>query len=97
MEGWGCSGRFGGPGGGAPTERETIILAKISEKLHENEEKQECIPVGGVPPACWPYPSMYCLGGGCICLGGTCPEGGVPAWGVYLPKGGVPAQGGVPA
>ena len=25
--------------------------------------KQECIPVGCVPPACWPYPSMHCLGG----------------------------------
>ena len=28
-------------------------------------EIQECIPVGCVPPACWPYPSMHCAGG-CI-------------------------------
>ena len=23
----------------------------------------ECIPVGCVPPVCWPYPSMHCAGG----------------------------------
>ena len=43
-------------------------------------KKQECIPVGCVPPACWPYPSMHwagegvsqhALGGGCL-LGGVC-------------------------
>ena len=51
--------------------------------------KQEGIPVGCVPPACWPYPQhalwlgVY-LPGGCTCLGGTC-SGAVPARGVYLP------------
>ena len=51
--------------------------------------KQECIPVGCVPPACCPYlpactapggvPARGCtcpggyLPGGCTCLGGTCP------------------------
>ena len=57
---------------------------------------QDCIPVGCVPPARWPY-----LGGD-TCLvpgGGTClSRGGVPAWsrGVYLPgpRGGVPAWSG---
>ena len=67
-------------------------------------KEQECIPVGCVPPACWPYPSMHC--------GGDVPARGVPAKGLYLPRGvpaggdlprrctclgGVPAQGGVPA
>ena len=41
--------------------------------------KQECIPVGCVPPACWPYPSMHWAGfffpsmhwtGGCLPRGG---------------------------
>ena len=29
---------------------------------------QVCIPVGCVPPACWPYPSMHCTGG-CLTRG----------------------------
>ena len=49
--------------------------------------EQECIPVGCVPPACWPYPRMHCAGGvsawwGClpggfVCLGGLSAHGGV--------------------
>ena len=31
-----------------------------------NFEKQVCIPVGFVPPACWPYPSMHCAVGVCV-------------------------------
>ena len=63
---------------------------------------QECIPVGCVPPACWPYPSMHCGGGvpawGCTYLGGVPAQvvpsqGGVPARG-YTYLGVVPAQGG---
>ena len=51
--------------------------------------KQECIPVGCVPPAHWPYPrgvsSWGCLSrGGCL-LGGVCPGGGLP--GGCLPGG----------
>ena len=51
-----------------------------------------CIPVGCVPPACYPYlPACTALGGtcwGCTCLGD------VPGPGrVYLP-GGVPGSGG---
>ena len=44
------------------------------------KNKQECIPVGCLPPAHWPW-------GGCTCLGVcTCPEGGT--WPrVYLPRG----------
>ena len=65
----------------------------------KNLAKQECIPVGCVPPACCPY-----------LLACTAWEGGVPAWGctwskgmylpggctclgIYLVLGGVPAQG----
>ena len=47
-------------------------------------DKQECIRVGCVPPACWLYPSMHCWG---VYL-----PRGVPAWGVYLPRA-VPARG----
>ena len=45
--------------------------------------KHECIPVGCVPPACWPYPSMHCVGGcllggsGDVFLGGGCLPRGV--------------------
>ena len=61
--------------------------------FHVNShQKQECIPVGCVPPACWTYLSMHCWVG-CTCSRGcTCP-GGVPAPGggtcprVYLPRG----------
>ena len=53
-------------------------------------EKQECIPVGCVPPACYPYLPACTAPGRCTCLGG------VPAWGVYLP-GGCTYLGGVPA
>ena len=55
--------------------------------------KQECIPVGCVPPVHWPS-------------GGGLPAGGVPAWGGVPPRGctcrgdllgGCTCQGGVPA
>ena len=48
--------------------------------------KQECIPVGCLPPACCPY-----LPACTAPEGGTCPRGYLQ--GLYLP-GGVPAQGG---
>ena len=45
--------------------------------------KQECIPVGCVPPACCPYlPDLPA----CTALGGVSAWGGVPARGVYLPE-----------
>ena len=44
--------------------------------------KQDCIPVGCIPPACWPYLpacTVHCAGGGCLLLvwclllgGGAC-------------------------
>ena len=60
---------------------------------------QVCIPVGCVPPACWPYPVVsegrclprgvgVCLGEG-VCLGGVCP------WVGYLPGGCLSGGGGV--
>ena len=78
------------------------MFSKITEKLM----KQECIPVGCVLPACWPYhplvdhiPACIARGvpaGGVYLPSGVYLPGGVTAWVVYLP-GGVPAQGGVPA
>ena len=58
--------------------------------------QQECIPVGCVTPACWPYPCMHCaagcvsldaLGRACVCSGqGVClPRGFLPRG--CLPKG----------
>ena len=68
--------------------------------------KQECIPVGCVPPACCPYlPACTAPRGGRGVYLGTCPGEGVyllggvcTCLGVYLPRGvyppgGVPAQG----
>ena len=52
----------------------------------QQEYKQEYIPVGCVPPACWPHPSMHCAGWGCLHRG-CLPRG-------CLPKG-VSVQGGV--
>ena len=55
----------------------------------QTQIKQECIPVGCVPPTCCPYlPACTApregvhAHGGFTCLGGPCPgEGGVPAQG----------------
>ena len=66
----------------------------------ETIPEQECIPVGCVPPACWPYPSMHCRGGvpaqgGVRALGGVRAQGGyLPRGVVYLPRG-VTCPGGV--
>ena len=45
---------------------------------------QECIPVGCLPPVCWPYPSIHCARGGglSLVLGHVCPGGCLPR-GVY--------------
>ena len=66
--------------------------------------EQDCIPVGCVPPACWPY-ALHRGGvpgpGGVLGPGGCTWSGGVPrpggcTWsrGVYLVPGGVPGLGG---
>ena len=60
--------------------------------------KQDCIPVGCAPPACWPYlPACTVQGGGpnggayLVLVGGGCSGGG------YLPSpGGMSAPNGVP-
>ena len=82
--------------------RTFTLLYKFYEAC-DNNNKQECIPVGCVPAARRPYPGVCFLGGvylpvGCTCPGGTClggvylprgylPGGSVPARGVYLPGG----------
>ena len=65
------------------------INCVCSQKL----QKQDCIPVGCVPPACWPYLPVF-SGGGCLVQRGVSDLGGV--WsrrGVYLVQGG-PGPGG---
>ena len=52
--------------------------------------KQECIPVGCVPPAHCPYAGVCFPGGRGVCSGGggACSWRGVPALGKILPKNG---------
>ena len=65
----------------------------------QNHQRQECIPVGCVPPACCPYLPACTAPGERVYL----PRGGVYLFsGVYLPRGctclgGVPVGGGGPA
>ena len=57
--------------------------------------QQECIPVGCVPPVCWPHPSMHWAGGvypsmhwaGGLCIPACTGAGGVSALGWCLPGG----------
>ena len=71
------------------------------KKYRKFTKRQECIPVGCVPPACCPYLpactvpggctwswAAYLVPGGCTCLGGVPGPGGV-----YL-RGGIPGHGG---
>ena len=93
-----------------------MMVTNTPQNVHKicfrviTDNKQECIPVGCVPPACCPYlpvctapRGMYLVPGGVPGLGGTCPEGctwsrewlGVPGpREVYLVLGGVPGPGG---
>ena len=43
------------------------------------QNKQECIPVGCVPAAHWPYAGVCFPGGGCLLLGVSARGGGIPA------------------
>ena len=67
-------------------------------------KKQECIPVGCVPPAHWPWYVCWgvCSWGGGVCswgegllLGGVCSWGGSALGGVSALQGGVCSWGGV--
>ena len=60
-----------------------VSISWIIPGLMENKLKQVCLPVGCVPPTCFPYPVVseggVCLGDVCrrgVCLGqGVCPGG----------------------
>ena len=85
-----------------------IYVTIWARLLYQNKTEQDCIPVGCIPPACWPYlPACSAPGGvpdpgGVYLLGGLSAPGGVPGlggllpggvcWGVYLVWG-VSAQG----
>ena len=84
-----CKFWFWGQGDYQDKKREDILWV---DRKSVNNFKQDCIPVGCVPPR----------GGTCLVRGGYLPgPGGVPAWsrGVYLPGWGGTclAPGGVPA
>ena len=81
------------------------ITPPLKHAIHfistDNKRQQEYIPVGCVPPACWPYPNMH-WAGGCIsaCTGqGVYPRmhwGCIPACtgqGGICPGGGVCPRG----
>ena len=90
--------------------RETKLRSLLSVRnnctLSNCRLKQDCIPIGCVPPARWPYlPACSVAGGGTwgvylVGMGGYLVRGGVPGpggylvWGVYLVLGGVPGPGG---
>ena len=94
------------------TKKIQAVFTKYSgprERCHfstkqEKQKEQDCIPVGCVPPACWPYlPSCTAQGGACsggvsAPGGGACSQGeacllqrGVCSWGRggLLPWGGL--------
>ena len=60
------------------------------ENHYEFTSKQDCLPVGCIPPACWPYPPACTARGvparGVSALGGVCmsaPRGGLlRGWGL---------------
>ena len=61
----------------------------------KNDCIQECIPVGCVPAAHWPYTGVcFPGGGGGVCSGGVCSEGCLLGEGVSAPRGGVSAPKG---
>ena len=90
----------------------TVALYAVSESLfliiEQNDcslsriyEKQECIPVGCVPAARWPYAAVCFRGGVCLVQGGggVCLVGGGLLWGGVCSRGclvgGVCSGGGV--
>ena len=72
----------------------TRIGIRIGIRNCECKYRQECIPVGCVPAARWPYAGVCFRGGGvCLLLGGSAVGGGVCSQGGLL-GGGVCSQGG---
>ena len=84
----------------APSNFLKVLMVYFLSMLYETTEwTQECIPVGCVPPACWPYPSMHWAVVGCLPGGGLCPgdvwSGGCMLRGVGVyPRGGCLSGGG---
>ena len=84
--------------------RKTTTITSIDGKfyspiLYKNKlksiHKQECIPLGCVPPACCPYlPACTARGGGVPGPGGYLVWRGTWSQGVYLVPGGVPGPRG---
>ena len=58
--------------------------------------KQECIPVGCVLAAHWPYAAVFFRGGVCLVWGCAWSQGGVPGlgWGSAWSRGGSPCRWG---
>ena len=75
------------------------LVIAVAYKIRFNIEtknmmKQECIPVGCVPAARWPYPGVCFPGGGvCLLRGVSAPQGGCLVLGGCLVPGGVCSRG----
>ena len=64
------------------------VFTQFSDKKYYILKRQDCIPVGCVPSARWPYlPACSAPGG--VCSGGCLLPGGVCSRGVSAPRGGV--------
>ena len=74
-----------------PERLELMISVLFSAISHQTVCKQDCIPVGCVPPACWPYLPA------CPVQGVSAPERGVSTLGRYLLLGGCLLPGGYPS
>ena len=66
-----------------------IVVRHWQIMVNKHSFKQDCIPVGCIPPACWPYLPAYTAQGGCLLLGVF------PLWGQCLFGGGVVCSWGV--
>ena len=70
-----------------------FLLRTITQTINSNIIiKQDCIPVGCIPSACWPYlPACTAQGGVCLLRGGLLLggllQGGLLLGGVYFPGG----------
>ena len=67
-----------------------VVYCDINKTI-QDKQKQECIPVGCVPAAHWPYAAVFFPGGVCLVLGGSPCQGGLPGpggWGVFSLPGG---------
>ena len=79
-------------------DNKCLLFTEIKHWKYNARSKiqQECIPVGCVPAAHWPYAAVFLPGGVCLVRGGSAWSRGVTAWsgGGSAWSGGLPGPGG---